>query len=170
MSEPLRLAHRVTPHFTWGELTTTQSRDPLVLAEQGNPPAEIRGHLLRLAEELLEPARLLLGPIGVTSGYRCPRLNAAIGGSLTSMHMRGLAADLHPLRGGLVEAYERIASSDPEPLDQLILEFGRWIHLGGTLAERKPRHQLLMIWEAGIYLPFDPADPRVQALRTREDA
>lgn len=48
--------------------------------------------------EALEALRAKSGPLAVTSGYRCPRHNKAVGGAPHSYHVRGMAADLHPLR------------------------------------------------------------------------
>lgn len=52
--------------------------------------------LKKLIEKVLDPLREAYGkPIVVTSGYRCPALNKAVGGSPTSDHMKGCAADVH---------------------------------------------------------------------------
>lgn len=59
------------------------------------PSAEIEKKLTILIEECLDPIREKFGkPIMVTSGYRCPQLNAACGGSPTSEHKTGFAADI----------------------------------------------------------------------------
>lgn len=59
------------------------------------PPADIEKNLTVLIEECLDPIREKFGnPIMVTSGYRCPQLNAACGGSPTSAHKLGQAADI----------------------------------------------------------------------------
>jgi hypothetical protein len=148
---------RVSPHFTFAELTTTEHRD--FLYEQADAPPQVRANLLRLAVDLLEPARALVGPLRVNSGYRCPGLNAAIGGSKTSRHMDGLAADVFPLELDLVDAFERLAQSGVA-FDQLIFEFGRWIHVGGAPHGHEPRLQRLAIYEPGRYERWTPADPR----------
>lgn len=157
----------VSPHYLWGEMLRTDSRDPGILAAQESPPDEIRVNVSFLARELLEPdVRAVVGRTRVNSCYRSPLLNASIpGASRTSLHMLGLAADLVPIDMPLVEAYEAIAARRPWALDQLILEFGRWIHVGAPRPGTAPRHQLLMIFEAGQYLPWNPHDPRVTALR-----
>ena len=59
------------------------------------PSAEIEKNLTVLIEECLDPIREAFeGPIMVTSGYRCPQLNTACGGSPTSHHTRGFAVDI----------------------------------------------------------------------------
>jgi zinc D-Ala-D-Ala carboxypeptidase len=152
---------RVSPHFTFAELTTTDHR--AFLAEQADPPAQVRANLVRLGADLLEPALAQVGPLRVNSGYRCPGLNAAIGGSETSAHMEGLAADVVPLETNLGAAFEQLALSGL-PLDQLIFEFGRWIHIGAAKHGRPPRGELLMIFEAGRYEQWRATDPRFRAL------
>lgn len=150
---------RVSEHFTFAELTITEHRD--FLDEQAEAPAQVRANLVRLAVDLLEPARLMVGPLRVNSGYRCPGLNRAIGGALTSAHMDGLAADVVPVRMPLGDAYELILQSSL-PWDQLILEWGRWIHLGAALHGHEPRRQPLMIFAPGKYEPYVASDPRVR--------
>ena len=59
-------------------------------------PKEYLDNVLQLIEKVLDPLREKYGkPIIVTSGYRCPALNKAVGGSATSDHMIGCAADIH---------------------------------------------------------------------------
>lgn len=64
-----------------------------------NSPSElIRTNLEALVERVLDPLRAAWGaPIIVTSGYRCPALNKAVGGAASSQHMKGMAADIHTL-------------------------------------------------------------------------
>jgi hypothetical protein len=152
---------RVSPHFSFAELTTTEHRDFLDL--QADPPWQVRANLVRLAYDLLEPARALVGPLRVTSGYRAPALNVAIGGSKTSAHMQGLAADIVPVEMDLRDAYVRIVESGIA-FDQAILEFGRWLHLGAALHGHEPRGQRLAIYTSGHYEPFNAADPRFRGV------
>ena len=92
----------------------------------------------------LEAGRVPRGgaPITVTSGYRCPALNAAIGGAKDSQHMRGEAADfICPRFGTPTEVAAALRDSGIE-YDQLLLEFGRWVHISFSAA---PRRQALII-------------------------
>ena len=125
------------------ELTATQQRG---LSNDPPPPV-----LTRLTEtaRILETVRALLGnrPILVTSGYRSPEVNRAVGGSATSAHMRGEAADfICPAFGTPREICRAIAASDLR-FDQLIEENGRWVHLG--LGGRWRRQ--VMTYEGGRY-------------------
>ena len=59
------------------------------------PDAEAVANLTNLVNYLLDPLREMYGkPIRVNSGYRCPKLNSAVGGSATSEHRYGMAADI----------------------------------------------------------------------------
>jgi zinc D-Ala-D-Ala carboxypeptidase len=73
-------------------------------------------------------------PVVVTSGFRSPKLNAAIGGSKTSSHMTGEALDIRcPGYGSAKEVFDALRKSGIQ-FDQLILEFpnspGAWVHVG----------------------------------------
>jgi hypothetical protein len=129
----------LTPHFSLEEMTASETA-----VRQGidnTPPEFAFLNLNRLCREL-EKVRSLLGEqvITITSGYRCPELNKAIGGSSASHHMIGLAADfICPSFGNPLEICHKIAGSEIE-YDQLIHEFGIWIHIG---FDDNPRHQNL---------------------------
>ena len=104
------------------------------------PNAEALANLAELALTL-EKVRDLLGvPIHINSGYRGPKVNAAVGGSSTSAHMTGQAVDFTAPAFGTPQGIAiEIAASDIA-FDQLIVEFGSWCHLG---IRGDMRHQLL---------------------------
>ena len=157
------LAASVSEHLTWGEATRTDSRDLEILGLQADPPPQVRVNLARTALDLFEPARALVGPLRVTSGYRCPALNERIGGSKNSAHMDGRAFDVQPTRLTIRDAFRRLAASGI-PFDQLILELGTWIHMGAALHAHQPRGERLMVWTPGHYEPWNPNDPRVRGV------
>lgn len=120
---------RLTEHFSLDEMVFSQTA-----ARRGidNTPSPAIIENLRATAAVMERVRSLLGdnPIRVSSGYRCPELNAAVGGSKNSAHMQGLAVDFTCAGYGTVyEVANAIASSNIE-FDQLIYEFGTWVHLG----------------------------------------
>src|SRR5258708_3217179 len=88
----------------------------------------------------LEQVRRLVGPIHINSAFRSRELNAAIGGSPTSAHLDGYAADLvAPGFGTPREVCEAIAGAGI-PFDQLICEGGAehgWAHISVAPAMRK---------------------------------
>jgi hypothetical protein len=97
------------------------------------PPADIKKNLTTLIEECLDPIREKFGnPIMVTSGYRRPELNAALGGSPTSEHKTGFAADIDTSDN--IKLWDVITSGDFK-WTQLINEYPdddgepSWIHI-----------------------------------------
>ena len=76
-----------------------------------------------LAEKILQPVRDYMGiPIRINSGYRSAQVNKAVGGSRTSQHSKGEAADLNAGNRTLnKKMYEFIR--DNLDYDQLINEY-----------------------------------------------
>lgn len=106
------------------------------------PPAPV----LKNIEEYLAPGMqrirdLLKAPVLISSGYRSEALNAAIGGSRSSLHMAGLAADFTAPRYGTPKAVATLLAmhADKLGLDQVIWE-GSWIHASFG---PKPRYSAL---------------------------
>jgi hypothetical protein len=89
-------------------------------------------NLKLIADNVFQPLRDWYGkPITISSGYRSPELNSAIGGSLTSQHSNGQALDLDTVSDNL-KLFNYIKSN--LPFDQLIYEFGdddnpAWVHV-----------------------------------------
>ena len=80
-------------HFTIQELSASATAERLAI--DNTPPHAARTMLTILVEQLLDPIRRRYGaPIIVTSGYRCPALNTAVGGVTNSHHIIGCAADI----------------------------------------------------------------------------
>ncbi len=96
-----------------------------------DPPIEVIDNLRRLCVDILQPARDILGvPFSVSSGYRPLELNELIGGSATSAHPYGRAADIIPHRPiSPLKLAETIRDMEL-PYDQVIQEFGHWVHVG----------------------------------------
>jgi len=93
------------------------------------------GNLITLAEKVLQPVRDHYGVgVKVNSGYRSPDVNAAVGGSRTSDHCKGMAADIEI--AGLPNAELAQYIKDNLKYTQLILEFytpgvsdSGWVHV-----------------------------------------
>lgn len=109
------------------------------------PTFEIVDNLNRLAD-YLDGIRAKLGiPILVTSGYRCPMLNKAVGGVANSQHLKGLAADLVCADMKSLENVLRETGG----FDQLIREHRKgcnkyWLHVSVCPHNGKPRNQIIM--------------------------
>lgn len=114
-------------YFTLGELCYSATAHKLRIPNIPSP--DERKNLILLVENILDPLRHHLGvPIIVNSGYRCARLNKAIGGAATSQHVKGQAADI---RCANISPHEIIAAMVKLvlPFDQVINEFQAWVHV-----------------------------------------
>jgi hypothetical protein len=124
---------QLSDHFSYAELTrsTTAVRKGI----SNSPTKEHAANLVQLCNEVLEPLRKLYGrPIRISSGYRSVALNKAVGGSASSHHCYGMAADIDQGSAAenmkifnLLKAYGTFS--------QLIYEFGNledgpdWVHV-----------------------------------------
>ena len=136
---------KLTENFSLSELTRSQTATRKGIENQPND--EQLANLVALCECVLQPIRDHFGKsVRISSGLRVPELNAAIGGSTTSDHCRGMAADI-----------------EVPPVDNL--ELARWIE-GSGLAFR----QLILEYYDGtpdsgwIHVSYDPADNKKQVL------
>ncbi len=115
-------------YFTIEELT--RSATATTRGIDNTPTPEIKANLERLVDKVLDGLREIYGkPITVNSGYRCPELNKAVGGSKTSDHVKGFAADL---TGGSKQENEKIFNiiRDNFAWTQLINERDfSWVHV-----------------------------------------
>jgi hypothetical protein len=128
----------LSKHFTLEELTFSQTAARLGI--ENTPDSDTLSNLRGLSNFLEAIREKIKKPIYITSGYRSHELNKKIGGSKTSAHISGLAADIiAPSYGTPADLAEIIAALDLA-FDQLILEFGKWVHV--SVAE-KPRGQIL---------------------------
>ena len=128
---------QLTKNFSLGELIRSETAQSMKI--DNSVPKALMGNAQRLAD-FLQSLRDALGkPVIITSGYRSPALNAALGeASPTSAHMKALAADIR-VPGMTPEAlFQFIINSDLE-YDQVIQEYSQWVHVG--LSETKPRMQ-----------------------------
>lgn len=122
---------RLSAHFTLSELSHTGQA---AYAAQNAHEAELHQDVLRaVCDLLLEPIRAHFGPVTIHSGYRCPELNAAIGGAKSSQHMKGEAADFHVAGHSLEEVWTWIRDSSGIQVGQCLLEghggAPTWIHI-----------------------------------------
>jgi uncharacterized protein YcbK (DUF882 family) len=130
-------------YFTMKELAKSSTADKLGIDNTPTPEASVQ--LSNLVTHVLDPLREMYGkPITVNSGYRCPKLNDAVGGAKNSQHMRGEAADI--TAGSKMEnkrLFELIW--DNLPFDQLIDESNySWVHVS-YVSTSKNRKQILSL-------------------------
>jgi hypothetical protein len=124
----------LSKNFTLAEFIFSQTAQRLGI--NNTPNQSHINNMKSLCTHILQPLRDNLGvPIKVTSGYRSPALNKAIGGSQTSQHSNGEAVDI--VINGMTprQICEAIIEFNL-PFDQLILEFDSWVHVSFS-----PRHR-----------------------------
>ena len=144
---------RLSKNFSLREFTRSQTAARLSIDNHlCSDQPEVQS-IQRLVDSVLQPIRDALGPVHITSGYRSPELNKAIGGSENSQHCQGLAADI------VVSGYTPIqvanwCMDNLDEYDQLIHEFGEWVHIS-IAADSAPRYQELTAIKSGgrtVYL------------------
>ena len=124
---------RLSQHFKLSEFLNL-SRYP------GNiPTMQAVANLTYGCHLLLEPARFIVGPIIITSGFRCEAVNRKVGGVRNSQHLVGQAADIRPLNP---QQFQRLVDflKECEHTDQLLTGPG-WLHVSWS-PFRPPRHKI----------------------------
>lgn len=151
---------KLTAHFQLGEFEKSAKASAHHI--DNHVPEALIPNLKNLCEQVLEPMRQHFGvSIILSSGYRCPQLNTLVGGSPTSQHMTGEAADI------------RIPVSEQDPshtdmeilthwftwimdncdFDQLIKETSNrriyWIHVSCRKDRTQNRHRVICFLQKG---------------------
>lgn len=136
----------LSTHFTLTEALHSQAASRLGLSN--DPPLELFANIKTTAYAM-ERVRTLLDskPILISSWYRSPEVNTAVGGSKSSAHTMGWAVDFTaPTFGSVGQIIDRIRASGLD-YDQLINEFnGSWCHIS---IDPKNRKQALVIDKDG---------------------
>lgn len=142
---------KLSEHFYLSEFILSQTAARLGIP---NDPDPVSLENLKRTAEGLEKIRTFLGhPIHISSGFRSKALNHVVGGAATSQHMRGEAADFTSPEYGLPNKIAHALEPKIKLLgiDQIILEFGGWVHVSFAA---NPRHQALTIHSSAEgYLP-----------------
>lgn len=132
-------------YFTSEEMTYSSTAK---IRKIDNTPTEEHVANLKELMVVLDSIREGWGsPVHVNSGYRCEKLNAAVGGSKTSVHKIGFAADLYPWNNKFAAFVEYMKEwAKTHDFDQLLIETnshgGRWLHIGLYSNAGKQRHQI----------------------------
>lgn len=138
---------QLSEHFTLEEGTASETAAKLGISNQ---PDAKQLENMKIAAAGMEQIRALLGkPIKVNSWLRLPAVNVAVGGSAKSAHMDGWAIDFTCAGVGVpLEVAKKIAASGIQ-YDQMIHEYGRWVHISFEPALRK--QQLTIFKPEGKY-------------------
>jgi zinc D-Ala-D-Ala carboxypeptidase len=158
----------LSPHFTLAEMTRSQQATRMGL--DNIPTPEAYAALRYLCRGLMEGVRALVGaPLRVSSGYRSPAVNRAVGGSPSSQHQAGEACDFEVDGVSNLDVAKRIVASDLQ-FDQLILEFyspldlhAGWVHISDVSGRVRRRQVLTATRRASdgkvVYSPGLPTLP-----------
>lgn len=138
----------VTMHFTIEELYASDTAKRLGI--DNKPSTQQMINLVYLCAYVLEPLRVAMNePIKIGSGFRCQKLNKAVGGVYNSQHMKGQAADLC-IDGDIKKGKKWFNYiKDHLPFDQLIWEKNPktgnyWVHVSFVFPDfGKNRHQVI---------------------------
>jgi len=129
---------RLGEYFTLDELTRTDT------GLQNVPSGQSVANLQNLVESILDPLRLEVGPLLVTSGYRSQAVNShpSVNGASGSQHLKGQAADIVPTSTSIDEVIEVLRTL---PVDQVI-QYSSHIHVSSSPS---PRGEFLYKTSAG---------------------
>ena len=136
---------RAAPDFTFDELIRSATAEKLGI--DNLPPPEEMDNPRHLAVKILQPLRnAWQRPIIVTSGYRSPALNKALGGARNSQRLMGQAADICATdpadNKALFLTAVRLIQEGTLQVGQLIDEYAyQWIHI--SLPTPRLRNQIL---------------------------
>ena len=132
---------KLSSHFELSEFTRSETADKLGINNDvdWSDSAWIVENLEKLCVCTLEPVRRFLNePVFVSSGYRCPRLNEAVGGVKHSQHIIGEAADVYfeSFKNRWYEVVIYLITSPHVPFDQLII-YPTFFHISLSTMNRR---------------------------------
>jgi zinc D-Ala-D-Ala carboxypeptidase len=146
----------LSPHFSLEEFTYSETA--LRMGVDNSLPAELMDNA-RATAMMLERIRVhlisLCGhpvPIVLTSGYRCPQVNRAVGSKDTSDHRQAMAADARaPDFGTPLQVCQALAPAvSLLNIGQLIYEFGSWFHVSTRIPD-KAANRVITINKNGTF-------------------
>ena len=151
---------QLTKHFDLAQLTRSSVAQARGLSNE--PPPELLPRLILTAEMLERIRSTLDAPVIVTSGYRSPQVNIAVGGATSSDHTQGHAADIvAPMFGTPYDIARRLAPLvSTLGIGQIILEGikgKRWVHVS-THTPEKAINRIITITDSGVLVGIQPVD------------
>ena len=155
---------KISEHLDLSELIRSESAKRKNIDNM--PSSDIIDNLKKLAEQVFEPIRNNFRvPIIISSGFRCVKLNASIGGAASSQHCKGEAIDIdmdgtpNDVTNAMIFHYIK----EKLDFDQLIWEFGTndnpdWVHVSYSHTGKQRKEILKGFKTAGIthYSPYKP--------------
>jgi hypothetical protein len=150
----------ISKNVTYAEAIKSQTATRLGL--ENTPNEEQLENMKKVANECFQKAREHFGvPIAVTSFFRSPEVNRAIGGSTTSEHCQGKAMDIDAdVFGGVSNSDLFHFFKDNCEFNQLIWEYGNdnnpdWVHI--SFNEGGNKNQILKVYRQNgrsVYVPY----------------
>lgn len=136
-------------NFTLQELTKTATGAP-------NTPGKAESEkLLYLASYILQPLRDRFGSLRVTSAYRSAAVNSSVGGSSSSQHLSGEAADFMPAEKDIDTVFKWIVTESGLSFGQAIRERksgNNWIHI--SLPRLDGSNQQALVYDGKGYKDY----------------
>jgi hypothetical protein len=138
---------RVGQHFELAEVAHSPAASKRGIDQLALITPTVKANARRLATEILDKVRGHFGkPVLVSSWYRSPVVNKAVGGAATSQHLTGQAADINVHGVSVDDVFNWIAFESGIKFDQVIHEFGSWVHVS---ISAKPRGERLKAYRKG---------------------
>lgn len=138
--EKQKIKQMKSDYFTLQEFIKSTTAERLKI--DNTPNAEILRNLEYGVQMVLDPLRRIhQQPIIITSGYRCEKLNKAVGGVANSWHTKGNAADIRIKDENEAREIFNILKTLPS-VDTVLFEHSRqsqWIHIQWDMT-KTPRH------------------------------
>jgi len=138
---------QLSEHFTLDEATYSETAVRLGISNQ---PNEQQLENMKKAAAGLEQLRAVSGPLRINSWLRLPEVNVAVGGSKVSSHMDGWAIDVSSTKMTPIELCRKVEELGIK-FDQIIHEFGRWMHI--SFAPEMRQQKLTIFKPEGKYKP-----------------
>lgn len=137
------MSNNLSEHFTLPEFTRSLTAQQVNIMNY--PPGEVLAFAQQFCSEILEPIRERFGRVVITSGYRCPELNALVNGVPDSDHQwtaERIAADFFTPQADLPQVFDWIRLESKLPFDQVIREHssgrgGDCIHISYRAVPRR---------------------------------
>jgi len=134
---------KISEHISLKEALRSNTAKRLGI--NNTPDEEAMANMKVIAQTVFEPLREHFGePIYISSFYRSPQLNKAIGGSKKSQHCKGEAIDIDDVYSKATNADFFNYIKDRLDFDQLIWEFGDddqpdWVHVSNSIGNNRRR-------------------------------
>lgn len=149
-----RLTNLKSDYFTLDEFVKSETATRLRI--DNTPPADVVRNLQYGVEMILDPLRRAINrPVIISSGYRCPALNKAVGGVSNSWHLKGNAADIHLNdKAEAVDIFHFLKQN--VSVDTVLFEHSnssQWIHVQWDM-NKTPRHRSDWNYIAKVLFPF----------------